>query len=515
MFSKMTREFLISILEAIPQGIMIMSPTKEVLYVNKMVTELAGIGQLPDGNYSRLGPETWTQEYGLFHENGADQYDPSELPVIAALRGKYVNDEIVILRRKGIPDKVLSISARPARDVSGNIIGSVAAFIDKTEYINVRNQLEHARRSESIGRLVGGIAHDFNNMLNTVLLAANNAIEQLDIDNPAYDDLKLILDVSERSAALTKQLLAFGRRQVIQPKIVDLSELIKKNLEMLKRLVGENVTIKLIQGPTTVSASVDPTMLEQIMLNLCVNARDAMPKGGTITIETDIVELDEKYVSQHSQVKTGRYAALVVTDDGQGISKEYLDKIFDPFFTTKKDGTGLGLATVQGIVEQSNAHIWVYSEVGSGTTFKIYFPYVPVTISEKQANSLKADSRGGDETILVVEDDPYLRLIVEKILRSRGYNVLIADGGPRALQLAESAKGPIDLLVTDVIMPGMNGKELAETLARKFANLKIIFTSGYSENIIVNHGILDAGVNYLQKPVSENILLQKIRMVLT
>jgi signal transduction histidine kinase len=422
---------------------------------------------------------------------------------------------MVIKKRQTDTWSVISVIAKPVFDSKGEIIAAISTFRNCTEERRIRASLEQGRRLEAIGRLAGGVAHDFNNMLGTVIMSAHRCLKALPEADPCRSDLELILEVSERSSLLTRKLLAVGRKQVMQPRVLDLAKGLRNYAKILTRLVGENIKLKFIDNTTSPMASIDPVQFEQIILNLCINARDAMPQGGHIIIETDVVQIDAKYVRAHPSMTSGKYTVVIVSDNGEGIAKNDLEQIFDPFFSRKQTGFGLGLSTVQGIVEQSGGFIWPYSEVGKGTTFKIYFPYASAAKQEEERSLEVEDSDlSGVETILLVEDDIPLQTSIGKCLRERGYTVLTASNGIEARALKSHYQAPIHLLLTDVIMPGMNGRELASSLKETDSQLKVIFTSGYSENVIVTHGILDSGVDFLQKPVSENELLRKIRKVL-
>ncbi len=378
-------------------------------------------------------------------------------------------------------------------------------------------QLRQAQKLESVGRLAGGVAHDFNNLLTTILGYSELIYMEQDLNDTTREGVQEIKKSAERAASLTQQLLAFSRKQIMRPQQIDLNKLIKNFRKMLTRLIHENITFstKLDTGIGKIKA--DPVQIEQVIMNLAVNARDAMPDGGTFTIETHKVHLDESYRQEHPQVSPGDYVLLAVSDTGHGMDEETMDYIFDPFYTTKGvgKGTGLGLSTVYGIVKQSEGHILVYSEPDHGTTFKIYLPAIEET--EKQQESLpeNRDVMGGTETILLVEDEESLRKMAGKILEGYGYSVVVAKSGLDALAiLSESEQLKIDCLVTDVIMPEMGGKELSKKLLEEYPKLKMLFVSGYTANVIAHHGVLDKGVSFLQKPFSPQSLAEKVREVL-
>ena len=380
------------------------------------------------------------------------------------------------------------------------------------ERIRLEGQLHNAQKMEAIGRLAGGIAHDFNNMLCAILGNAELALESVSEENPLREPFAEIVDAAERAAQLTQQLLAFSRKQVIQPRVLDLSELVGSLRPMLARLIGEDIILDCALQPR-LGVRMDPGQLEQVVLNLALNARDAMPNGGELLLETSGVLLDDHYPATHARGASGPHVLLAVSDTGCGMSAEVQKKVFEPFFTTKEmgQGTGLGLATVFGVVAQSNGWIDVYSEPGQGTTFKIYFPRIYE--DAVPAREAPVSVRGGRETVLVVEDEPKVRGLAVRLLERLGYTVLAAASGDEALSLAEET-ARIDLLLTDVVMPHMNGRQLAERLARRQPGLKVLFASGYTQNVIAHHGVLDHGVQFLPKPYSLTSLATRVREVL-
>jgi signal transduction histidine kinase/DNA-binding response OmpR family regulator len=401
-----------------------------------------------------------------------------------------------------------------------SVAKQVAGVLARQRLDQARQRLEaqyhQAQKMEAIGRLTGGVAHDFNNILTIILGNCELLLDQLEPSNPLRSDVEQIDSAAQRAAGLTRQLLAFSRQQVLQPKILNLNEIVSNLEKMLQRLIGEHITLqtKLEESLTPVKA--DPGQLEQVLLNLAVNARDAMPQGGQLTIETANVDLDEKYAQKHMSVASGQYVMLAVSDSGVGISPEVHERLFEPFFTTKEagQGTGLGLATCYGIVKQHGGQIWVYSEVGRGTTIKVY---LPCTSEAQEARTIKeppATRQGGDEIVLLVEDDPGVRMLATRVLRQLGYTVLEAKDGHEALQLAGAYEGSIDLLLTDVVMPKLGGAELAAQLLGHNPDLKIIYMSGYTEDRVVQDSWAEVGVAFLSKPFSEAALAQIIRATL-
>jgi PAS domain S-box-containing protein len=386
---------------------------------------------------------------------------------------------------------------------------------DVTDLRRAEEHLRLAQRLEAVGRLAGGVAHDFNNLLLVIMSYASFAIEALHKDDPVRADLDRIKEAGERATALTRQLLAFSRKQVLEPELVDLSTVVSGIEGMIRRLLGEDIVIDTRLSRDIGSVLADRGQLEQVLMNLAVNARDAMPQGGRLTIETAAVELDEGFAAQHTSVKPGRYTLLAVTDSGVGMDAETKDHIFEPFFTTKETGkgTGLGLATVYGIVKQSGGSIWVYSELGRGTTFKVYLPRVDALAAAPPRRSVRADA-SGHETVLVVEDEEAVMRLTERILRGAGYRVLAAKGGAEALALSDRHEGDIHLLLTDVVMPEMSGREIAEKMACKAPRLAVVYMSGYTDDAIVHYGILDPGTRFLAKPFTAADLKRKVREAL-
>jgi signal transduction histidine kinase/CheY-like chemotaxis protein len=380
----------------------------------------------------------------------------------------------------------------------------------------LKEQFRQSQKMEAIGRLAGGIAHDFNNLLTVIKGYSELSLIKLKEGDPLKGNIEEIHRASQRAANLTRQLLAFSRRQILEMKVLDLNTILKDLDKMLRRVIGEDIELVTLFAEGIGRIRADPGQIEQMILNLTVNARDAMPNGGKLTIETSNIELDENYVRSHIAVKPGLYVMLSVSDTGVGMTPEVKERVFEPFFTTKEKGkgTGLGLSTVYGIVKQSGGNIWVYSEPGHGTTFKIYLPWV-----EEKADALhRRDDPDilprGSETVLLVEDDLSVRGLAVRVLRENGYNLLEAANGNEALRMAQEYAGEIHLLLTDVVMPQMGGKELADRIKPLRPDIKVLFTSGYTDNAIVHHGVLEPGTNFLQKPFSPASLAHKVREVL-
>ncbi|SHE69627.1 PAS domain S-box-containing protein [Desulfacinum infernum DSM 9756] len=377
-------------------------------------------------------------------------------------------------------------------------------------------QFLQAQKMEAVGRLAGGVAHDFNNLLTIILGYGEHALERIHPEDPLRRMVEQMLSAAKRSASLTRQLLAFSRKQTLQPVVLDLNDLVKNLDKMLRRLIGEDIDLRLALAENLPTVEVDPGQMEQVILNLAVNARDAMPTGGRLLIETASVHLDEAYAARHAEVTPGDYVQLSVSDTGCGMDAETLSKIFEPFFTTKETGkgTGLGLATVYGIVKQSGGHIWVYSEPGKGSTFKVYLPRAEKERKQEEESQAPLERARGGERVLVVEDEPALRGLAKAVLERYGYRVEVAGSGEEALRLVEEGGFRPDVVVTDVVLPGMSGAQLAEQLGGRLPGLRLLFMSGYTDDSVVRHGILEGHVPFLQKPFSVRDLLEKVRDVL-
>jgi PAS domain S-box-containing protein len=459
--------------------------------------------------------------------NFFEEEDTTRKVILAKLSGdvSFHNTFERTYRRKDGSTLPVLVEDRVMRDPDNQIVAIRSTVEDITERRRTEEalrkseeQLRQWQRVEAIGRLAGGVAHDFNNLLMTIKGCSELLLGAFDRRDPRREEVDEILKAADRATSLTRQLLAFGRRQVLQPQVLDLNAVVMNMDKMLRRLIGEDVQLMTSLDSDLWSVKVDPGMIEQVVMNLAVNSRDAMPNGGKLTIETTNVTHDEEYASHHVSVKPGYYVMLAISDTGCGMDKETQSHLFEPFFTTKETGkgSGLGLSTVYGIIKQSEGNIWAYSEPGLGTTFKIYLPRVEkaAKVYKPRLKPKKGGAPGGTETILLVEDEEPVRSMVSKVLQSKGYTVLEARHGNEAIEVSERCEGSINLMVTDVIMPQMSGRELAERLTLMRPEMHVLYMSGYPDNTIVQHGVLEPGTAFLQKPFTINALELKVREIL-
>jgi PAS domain S-box-containing protein len=439
------------------------------------------------------------------------------LALLAA--GDRIERHETVRRRKGDTEFPVSLSFAPIFDVSGKVMGASQSVRDLTQQRkadavlrSTEDQLRQAQKMEAIGRLAGGIAHDFNNILSVILSYSHLTLADLEPTDPMSDGIGEIHKAALRAADLTRQLLLFSRQQVVAPKVLDLNDVLAGMDKLLRRIVGEDVELVSVGAPELGRVFADPGNVEQIIMNLVVNARDAMPRGGKLTLETSNAVLDSDYVREHLGSSTGPHVMLAVSDTGIGMDRATQARIFEPFFTTKEagKGTGLGLSTVFGVAQQSGGSVWVYSELGKGTTFKVYFPRVETKPLVADPSAEAAEYRGS-ETILLVEDQEQVRNVASGILGRRGYRVVVAQSAREALLLCEKQRAGIQLLLTDVVMPDMGGAELAQRMATMQPDMKVLFMSGYTDDSIVRHGVLQSEMAFLQKPFTPDSLLRKVR----
>jgi PAS domain S-box-containing protein len=491
-----------SLVNNAPYGIFRFNESERFEAVNPALVELLGYGS------DRLLLQSHSCAE-LFREAHEHQAIMQELR-----RAGYVMEEVLWQRKDGTPIKV----RLQCRRVTGENFGTTSyegIVEDLSEQSLLEEQLRQSQKMEAIGRLAGGIAHDFNNLLTVISGYTGMLIDTLSTKDPRRADAERVKTASDRAAALTRQLLAFSRKQVLTPTTLNLNTVISDLSKMLPRLIGEDIDLAFVPGDQLSSIYADRGQVEQVLMNLIVNARDAMPEGGKITVETRNKQLDEKYTRHHRGTIPGEYVMLAVTDTGTGMDSVTKARIFEPFFTTKEEGkgTGLGLATVYGIVRQSGGHITVYSEPGQGTTFRVYFPANSAT-KKPEREPVAVPHRTGGETVLVIEDEADLRSMIVRALTRRDYNVLEARTGEEALELVEKQKAKVQLLITDIVMPGMRGTEAAQRLASVVPDLKILYMSGYTDNAMFHQKLLEAGTIFLQKPFSVSALEERVQKAL-
>jgi signal transduction histidine kinase/CheY-like chemotaxis protein len=434
-------------------------------------------------------------------------------------RGGPINKrDLVLYDSRGQVVHVLA-TAMPVVDENGSVSRIRLHISDLTGYRQLESQLRQAQKMEAVGRLAGGIAHDFNNLLMVIRGQAERTLQDVAADSAVRRSLETINDAADRAAAVTRQLLAFSRQQVLSPQVLNLNQTVGDLQQIIMRLIGEDVTVSFRLQPDLAAVRADPSQIEQVLLNLAINARDAMPNGGALTIATSNATLDEAYVRQHVPAAPGEYVRITISDTGVGMDRDTLARIFEPFFTTKPlgKGTGLGLSTAYGIVKQSGGYIWAYSELNLGTTFKIYLPAVAAVKDEPAAPRAKVTPKrvAGTETILLAEDEEGVRELLEEVLGRNGYTVLTASSGAEAVQISEFYEGEVHLLVTDVVMPGMSGPDVASRLRARRPGIRVVFLSGYTDDALAAKGGLAAGEHFLQKPFSASELVQLIRQALT
>ncbi|MGH9498057.1 MAG: ATP-binding protein [Terriglobales bacterium] len=421
----------------------------------------------------------------------------------------------VMNRKKNGETFTIEKAITPLRNRDGRITHFISTGRDITDQKNLESQLHQSQKMDAIGLLAGGVAHDFNNLLLVISAYAELVLDSLAANDPSRRKIDEIITATRRASELTRQLLAFGRKQMQSLRVLDLNTVLEEIVHMLPRLIGEDIQLTFVPGHDLARVKADPAQIEQVVMNLATNARDAMPQGGKLTIETSNVTLDQTYMQKHAIGPTGEYVLLAVSDSGQGIPPEHLNHIFEPFYTTKEagKGTGLGLATTYGIVKQSQGFVWVYSEPEHGTTFKIYLPRVN-RAAENQRPLQAQRSPRGSETVLLVEDEAAVRASTSEFLVRCGYTVITAENGEQALRISRDYAGPIHLMISDVVMPKMSGPQVAAQLGAERPDIKTLFVSGYAENTILRHGHIDVTARFLSKPFSLSTLANKIREIL-
>jgi signal transduction histidine kinase/CheY-like chemotaxis protein len=493
------------IFESLGDGVLVVDEHGETLFANKELVRLFG-------DDMRIGSPEWQKTYRRYLPDGVTPYPPEDTPIGRAMRGESFDNLEIIMRNEALKEVRMLANGRPLYDPTGHLMGAVIIYRDITKEWDTAQQLQHAQKIDAIGQLTGGIAHDFNNLLTVITGSTELLADRVRHDRELREMTEMIDEAAERGAGLTRQLLAFARKQHLQPRRIETNKLINDLEKLIRPTLGEAIEIVIRTDPKAWPALADPDQLTTALLNLAINARDAMPKGGKLTIETSNVVLDHAYAETHSEVTPGEYVQIAVSDTGGGIPSELLQKVFEPFFTTKGlgKGTGLGLSMVYGFVKQSGGHIKIYSEEGHGTAIKIYLPRMDATESSREESLKPSGIHRGSETILVVEDDDLVRSNVITLLRDLGYRVVPAANGYEALDLVKKGVSA-DLLLTDVVMPGMSGSQLVEEILRILPEMKVLFTSGYTENAMIHQGRLEEGVLLLAKPYRKTELARMVR----
>jgi len=493
-----------TLVEHAPVGIYRSTPQGKVLSVNAAVVRMLGYDSASEVLRLDMARDVY-----------ADPAERQRLVDRDTYTDRQYDDVEATWKRKDGHLLTVQLSVRAVRNGTGHVEYYETFVRDVTDQRRLQQQLLQSQKMEAVGRLAGGIAHDFNNLLTVITSYSDLLLEDLGTDDPKRSDVEQVRKAADGAAALTRQLLAFSRQQVVEPRVVSLNAVVESLQKILRRVLGEDVDLATTPGSDLGAVRADVGQLEQVLMNLAVNARDAMPTGGKLTIETDNVEHDPAFARGQGAAAVRQFVMLAVTDTGVGMDEATKARVFEPFFTTKAPGkgTGLGLATVYGIVQQSGGFIWVYSEPGHGTTFKIYLPRVDAPAEGAVVAAVGPVARG-TETVLLAEDSAAVRAVARQVLERQGYTVLEAPDGELALQLAQRHSGPIHLLLTDVVMPGMSGRQLADRLALARPDMKVLYASGYTDDSVVRHGVLEEGTPYLQKPFTPESLARKVRDVL-
>lgn len=499
------------VIENLAEGVIVCELNGQIIHWNRASLEMHGVQSLDEW---LLKLQDFQSIFELSHLDGTP-LGFEEWPLNQIIRGEQLRNFEIRIRRIGTEWKrIFSYGGSLVREPNGRQL-AILTVTDITDRVQLEERYRQAQKMEAVGRLAGGVAHDFNNLMTAVLGFASLAERRLGPANPVEIELAEIKRAGERASMLTSQLLAFSRKQILQPRLINISHAVAEAVKLLRQIIGEDILLK-TQLENELTVYIDPAQLDQVLVNLAVNARDAMPSGGELTIKTKAVTLTDEYASLKPEVRPGDYVRLSISDTGIGLTEEVKARLFEPFFTTKEPGkgTGLGLATVYGIVKQSNGFIYVYSEPGEGTTFEIYFPSVASKIDSVTEGTKSTELRSGSETILLVEDEAMVRKLAMTVLVSAGYQVLAADSPDEAMKLFENANGKIDLLLTDMVMPKLNGRELADRLQKISPHLKVIYMSGYTDHSIIHQGLNDESLEFLQKPFSLDELTALVRKVL-
>jgi two-component system, cell cycle sensor histidine kinase and response regulator CckA len=511
-----------ALIDNLHAGLVVHGPDTGILLCNGTSAELLGLSMEQMTGKMAIDP-AW-----CFTAADGSPMRLEDYPVNQVLTTRRpIRNLLVGVNRPVTGDRIWVLcNAYPVMDASGELSQIVVTFIDVSDQRRAEEdkarlevQLRQSQRMEAVGKLAGGVAHDFNNLITTMTGYCDLLLDELEEQDNRRNLVTQVRKSADRAASLTRQLLAFSRKQVLEPRLIDLNRVVRDMDKLLRRLIGEDVALVSRLAPAMRLTYADPGQIEQVVMNLAVNARDAMPEGGTLTIETEIVELDEDYVRERPEVEVGPHVALSMSDTGYGMDESTRSRIFEPFYTTKDvgKGTGLGLSTVYGIVKQSGGHIWVYSEPGRGATFKIYFPLMAAEGEGGERPSPPEGtpiSGGRGETILVVEDDEDVRFLTTRVLRKQGYDVHEAECADDAMRALKRIDGELHLLLTDVVMPGASGPQLARQVGVLRPMVRVLYMSGYTDNAIVHHGVLNAGTDFLPKPFTAKALARKVREIL-
>ncbi len=503
------RQRLRLVLDTLPVGVWVTDARGTIVQWNPACERIWGGVRL-------VGPDHYGEYKGWWRGTGKPVEAHEWGAARALLRGETSLNELLDIEPFTGGRKTILNSAAPLRNAEGAVVGAIAVHEDVTERFLLEERLRQAQKMEAVGRLAGGVAHDFNNLLTVIIGCGELLLQALPPEGPTRPLAEEVARAGERAASLTRQLLAFSRKQPLAPRVLDLNGLVADLEPLLRRLIGEDVELATVLQPGLRPVRADPGQLEQVLLNLAANARDAMPHGGRLTVETRNVNLDEGYARLHPEVRPGPYVLLAASDTGHGMTAEVKAHLFEPFFTTKGpgQGTGLGLATAFGVVKASGGHIEVYSEPGAGSTFKVYLPRAEDARRPGKSYPGNTATPPGAEAVLVVEDEAAVRALTGRVLRGLGYAVLEAASGEEALRACGPGGSRVDLLVTDVVMPGLGGRQLAERLLAVHPGMRVLYLSGYPDDAVVRHGILEREANFLQKPFTPAALAQKVREVL-